>query len=211
MEKQEAMQAVRNVVFDIGGVLADFRMKEFLAAKGFDGSMIKRIVKASVMTAYWGKFERGEATEEETLQGFIENDPEIAKELAIAYESVAGMLTSRDYAIPLVRGLKAAGYQVWYLSNYSKKAYVECGESLGFMPDMDGGIVSFQVGMTKPDPGMYRLFLERYGLDPASCVFIDDTAENVDVARSLGFHGIVFSSYEELLPALRAVGVDVGY
>ena len=209
MEKHKE-QAVRNVVFDIGGVLADFRMKEFLAAKGFDGPMIKRIVKASVMTAYWGKFERGEMTEEETLQGFIANDPEIAKELAIAYESVAGMLTSRDYAIPLVQGLKAAGYQVWYLSNYSKKAYVECGESLGFMPDMDGGIVSFQVGMTKPDPGMYRLFLERFGLDPASCVFIDDTPENVDVARSLGFHGIVFHSYEELLPALQAVGVDVG-
>lgn len=64
---------IKNVVFDIGGVLADFRIKEFLAAKRLDAPMIKRILKASVMNPYWGKFERGEVSEEETLQAFCGN------------------------------------------------------------------------------------------------------------------------------------------
>ena len=200
---------IKNIVFDIGGVLADFRMKEFLMEKGLTGQMIKRILKASVMNPYWGKFERGEVTEEETLQAFAAADPEIEEELRIAFTNLSGMLVIRDYAIPLVRQLKEAGYGVYYLSNYSKKAYDECGESLAFMPYMDGGIVSFKVGMTKPDPQVYRFFLEQYDLEAESCVFIDDTEENVTAARSLGFSGIMFTSYKELMIGLKKMGVEV--
>ena len=193
---------IRHIVFDIGGVLADFRIKEFLMEKGLDVSVIRRILKASVMHPYWGKFERGEVTEEETLQAFAASDPEIESELRLAFTDLSGMLVMRDYAIPLVRRLKAAGYGVYYLSNYSKKAYDECAESLGFMPYMDGGLVSFRVGMTKPDPRMFSLFLEQYGLRPKECVFVDDTAENVEAARGLGFTGIQFTSFEQLIDEL---------
>ena len=200
----------KNVVFDIGGVLADYRIKEFLADKGFDPAMTRRILRASVMSPYWGKFERGEITEEETLQGFASIDPEIESELRLAYSSVAGMLTIRDYAITLVRQLKEAGYGVYFLSNYSRKAYDECGESLAFMPYMDGGLVSFKAGKTKPDPQMYQLFLEKYGLRAENCIFVDDTAENVEAAKQLGFAGIVFTSYESLLQEFERSGVRIG-
>lgn len=198
---------IRNVVFDIGGVLADFRMKEFLMEKGFDEPMIKRIIKASVMSPYWGRFERGELTEEETMQGFVSLDPENEENLRAAFSNIEGMLTMREYAIPLVKSLKASGLGVYYLSNYSKKAYDECAESLEFMPYMDGGLVSFRAGKTKPDPEMYKMFLEAYGLQAGECIFIDDTEENVRAAEALGFSGIVFRSMEELIPALRELGI----
>lgn len=201
---------IKNVVFDIGGVLADFRIKEFLASKGLDAPMIKRVLKASVMNPYWGKFERGEVSEEETLRAFAANDPEIEMELRLAFTSLSGMLTIRDYAIPLVQLLKDAGYGVYYLSNYSKKAYDECGESLAFMPYMDGGVVSFKVGMTKPDPRVYQCFLDRYRLQPENCVFIDDTEENVTAARDQGFAGIVFKSYDDLMVELKKLGMEIG-
>lgn len=201
---------IRNIVFDIGGVLADFRIREFLAEKGLDASMIRRVLKASVMNPYWGKFERGEVSEEETLQAFAAADPEIENELRLAFTSLSGMLTIRDYAIPLVKRIKNAGFGVYYLSNYSKKAYDECGESLAFMPFMDGGIVSFKVGMTKPDPRVYRCFLDRFGLQPESCVFIDDTEENVTAARDQGFAGVVFKGYDDLMAELKKLGVETG-
>ena len=169
--------------------------------------MIKRIVNASVFSPFWGRFERAELTEEETLQGFASCDPEIAQELRKAFSSVEGMLTIRPYAIDLVRDLKQAGYGVYYLSNYSEKAYRECGESLAFMPYMDGGLVSFQVGLTKPDPRMYRLLLEQYQLHAEECLFIDDTEENVSIARELGFEGIVFQSFEHLQEQLKYYGI----
>ncbi len=199
---------IKNIVFDIGGVLADYRMKEFLMEKGLDGPMIKRVLKASVMNPYWGRFERGEVTEEETLQAFTAADPEIERELRLAFTNLSGMLVSRDYAIPLVQRLKKAGYGVYYLSNYSKKAYDECGESLAFMPYMDGGIVSFKVGMTKPDQRMFSCFLERFGLTAETCLFVDDTEENVLAARALGFSGFVFSGVDGLMEELKKLGVE---
>ena len=202
--------AIQNIVFDIGGVLADYRIKEFLAEKGFDPSMIKRILKASVLSPFWGQFERGEITEDETLRGFASVDPGIENELKIAYSSVAGMLTIRDYAIPLIQELKAAGYDVYYLSNYSRKAYDECGESLAFMPYMDGGLVSFRIGRTKPDPEMYRQFLRAYHLIPEECVFVDDTPENVEIARKLGFAGLEFTSCEALIEGLKDCSLKLG-
>ena len=198
---------IRSIVFDIGGVLADFRIKEFLADKGFDPVMIRRILKASLSSPFWGQFERGEISEEEALRGFAALDPEIENELRAAFSSVAGMLVIRDYAIPLIRKLKEAGYRLYYLSNYSKKAYDECGGSLAFMPLMDGGLISFKVGKTKPDPEMYQAFLETYLLQAETCIFIDDTAENVDAARQMGFNGIVFTSCEALLSELARFGV----
>ena len=120
------------------------------------------------------------------------------------------MLTIRDYAIPLVKRLKDAGYGVYYLSNYSKKAYDECGESLAFMPFMDGGIVSFKVGMTKPDPRVYHCFLDQFELQPENCVFIDDTEENVTAARDQGFAGVVYMSYDDLMVELKKLGVEIG-
>ena len=201
---------IKNIVFDIGGVLADFRIREFMMEKGLDAPTIRRVLKASVMSPYWGRFERGEITEEETLRGFAEADPEIEREIRLAYTDLRGMLVMRDYAIPLVERLKRAGYGVYYLSNYSKKAYDECAESLAFMPYMDGGIVSFRVGLTKPDPRIFRCFLERFGLRAEECAFIDDTEENVTAARALGFAGIAFRDYDALLAELREAGVETG-
>ena len=198
---------IRNIVFDIGGVLADFRLMEFLTEKGFDVPMIKRILKASVMSPYWGSFERGELTEEETLRGFASLDPENEGNLRTAFSNIEGMLTMREYAIPLVKAMKEAGLHVYYLSNYLKKAYDECAGSLEFMPYMDGGLVSFLAGRTKPDPEMYRMFLLKYGLRADECVFIDDTEENVEAAKALGFSGIVFRDYESLLRDLGDLGL----
>lgn len=202
---------IRNVVFDIGGVLADFRIREFLMEKGLNATVIRRVLKACVMNPYWGKFERGEVTEEETLQAFAAADPEIRNEIRLAFANLNGMLVMRDYAIPLVKQLKGAGYGVYYLSNYSKKAYDECGESLGFMPYMDGGIVSFRVGMAKPDARMFGRFLEQYALQPEECLFIDDTAENVEAAKALGFTGIQFTSFEQLTDAFSHLGIAGRY
>ena len=201
--------AITNVVFDIGGVLADFRLMEFLAEKGFDAAMSRRIIKATVLSPYWGMFERSEIPEEETLRGFAAADPAISDELYQAFSNLSGMLVSRNESIPLIQALRQNGYGVYYLSNYSKKAFDECGESLAFMPYMDGGVVSFRAGMTKPDPRVYRRFLEQYGLQPESCVFVDDTEENVRAAEALGFWGIVFKSFENLSAQLEQLDVKI--
>lgn len=187
----------KNIIFDFGNVLVEYNIKEFMAKKGMNPEMIKRILKASIMGPYWDEFDRGAISEEEAIAGFLSIDPEIEKELHIVFDNIEGMLTMRDFATPWIKELKAAGYNIYYLSNYSKKAFDECADSVEFIKYMDGGIMSHQVLMVKPNPEIYKLLINKYDLNPEECVFIDDTPANVEVARSLGMKGIVFTTKDE--------------
>lgn len=198
---------IRNIIFDIGNVLTDFRWRDFLQDKGFDEAMIERISKASVESPLWNEFDRGEWSEEELLQAFVERDPEIEKELREAYRDIHGMVTPREYAIPWIKKLKENGYRVLFLSNFAKKAEEECAEALDFLPYTDGGILSYQEKMIKPNPEIYRLLLRRYGLLPEECVFLDDTLKNVETAQAEGMMGILFQTKEQAEEDLRGLGV----
>lgn len=196
---------IRNVIFDIGNVLTDFRWKGFLQDKGFDEEMIGRIARASVMSPFWGEFDRGEMDPEKLMGEFIRRDPEIEGELRRAYDNIQGMVTGRDYAIPWIKELKNKGYGVYYLSNFSYKAYVECADALDFIPYTDGGILSFRDRVIKPEEEIYKLLLARYGLKAEECVFLDDTPVNVEAAVRLGFAGIVFQTREQAKRELRGM------
>lgn len=198
---------IKNIIFDIGNVLADFRWADFLRDKGFDDAMIDRIAAASVRNPLWCELDRGVWTEEQLMQAFIKEAPELEKELHIAFDDVRGMVTPRGYAIPWLEELKAKGYRIWYLSNFSAKVERECSESLSFMPLMDGGILSYRDRLIKPDPAIYLLLLERYGLVAEESVFLDDTFENIEAAEKLGIHGIHFKEKEQAKEELRKLGV----
>lgn len=199
---------IRNIIFDIGNVLTDFRWREFLQDKGFDEAMIDRIARASVMSPYWNEFDRGEWEQDKIMAEFIKNDPEIEQELHIAYDNVRGMVTPRDYAIPWIKELKAKGYGVYYLSNFSYKAYVECADALDFLPYTDGGILSYRDKVIKPGKEIYDLLLSRYGLKAEESVFLDDTMKNVEAARAYGFYGICFWTKEQAEEELKKLGVE---
>lgn len=199
---------IRNIIFDIGNVLTDFRWREFLKDKGFDDEMIIRIAKASVESPLWKEFDRGVLDGEDLMQAFIDSDPEIEEALYRAYDDIRGMVTIRDYAIGWVQELKAKGYKVWYLSNFSEKAEKECADSIAFIPYMDGGILSWKDKLIKPDPKIYQLLLERFGLAARECVFIDDLPENVQGAIDQGMHGIVFETREQVIEDLKKLGVE---
>ena len=199
---------IRNIIFDIGNVLTDFRWKEFLQDKGFQGEMLERIVKASILNPAWAEFDRGVWSEDATMQAFIDADPGIEKELYQAFTNIQGLVTPRDYAIPWLKELKAKGYKVWYLSNFSRKAEVECNDSLSFMPYMDGGILSYKEKVIKPEAAIYKLLMERYNLVPEESVFLDDTLVNVEAAQALGIHAIHFKTKEQAETELRELGVE---
>ena len=118
------------------------------------------------------------------------------------------MVTPRDYAIPWVKRLKQSGYGVYYLSNFSRKAEEDCKDALTFIPFTDGGILSYRDKLIKPDPRIYELLLDRFGLKAEECVFIDDTMRNIEAGEACGIKGICFQSYEQVRDDLRKLGVE---
>jgi epoxide hydrolase-like predicted phosphatase len=58
-------------------------------------------------------------------------------------------------------------------------------------------VISAEVGVAKPDPRIYHLALERLEVEPGEAVFVDDFAENLESARAVGLHTILFQNPEQ--------------
>ena len=199
---------IRNIVFDIGNVLVAFRWQEYFAEFGYPQDIYDRLCKATALNPVWSEYDRGVWTEEEVLQGFIAADPELEPVIRETLGSLEGLLVLYDYAVEWVKELKAKGYKVYYLSNYSWPAIRDCAKELEFLPYMDGGILSFLEKVIKPDAAIYHLLMNRYGLKPEECVFLDDTEKNIIGAQAAGMNGIIFKNKEQAIEELRKLGVD---
>ncbi len=198
---------IDTVVFDIGNVLVDFSWREKLVRLGFEDEMIERLAKATVDSSDWVELDRGVLTTEEIIDLFVENDPEIEAEIRRAFADFTDIVTKREETIPWIRSLKAAGYKVLVLSNFSKVAVEGCADAMKFLEEVDGGILSYRDKVVKPDEAIYKLLMERYDLVPEKTVFIDDTPVNIETARRLGWKGIVFKSREQVIEDLTKLGV----
>ncbi|MCI9066039.1 MAG: HAD family phosphatase [Lachnospiraceae bacterium] len=199
---------ITTLIFDIGNVLADFIWEEYYRSFGFTEEILDRLAKATVKDPMWNEYDRGVMTDEEVLQGFIDNDPGIEREIRLTLKDVGAMVRRNDYAIPWIKELQGKGYRCLYLSNFSEKARKECAASMDFLPYMDGGILSYQDKVIKPMPEIYQLLIDRYQLVPEECVFMDDTLRNLEGAEKFGIHTIHFKNQAQAIEELRKLGVD---
>lgn len=68
---------------------------------------------------------------------------------------------------------------------------------------LSGKVLSFEEGLIKPDPAVFHLLLDRYQLDPETCVFIDDIAGNILAAEKLGMTGILCQNSQQVIRDLQ--------
>ena len=87
---------IRNIVFDIGNVLTDFRYRGFLQDKGLDEAMVDRIEKCTVDTPYWHEFDRSAVSYDEVVENFVNLDPEIGDVLRSVFSDLKGMVTKKQ-------------------------------------------------------------------------------------------------------------------
>ena len=189
---------IRNMVFDIGNVLMDFRWKEYMRSLfGEDETLIQTINQGIWHNGCWAAMDKGE------MDGAaVAFAPQYEKEIKLTLDSVAHAFHKFEYSIPWIQELKRMGLNVYYLSNYSAFSVAANPDVLNFIPYMDGGVFSFEVKAVKPEPEIYRCLCEKFGLKPEECLFTDDVPANVKGAQACGFQGIVFEGYEKTYPLI---------
>lgn len=190
---------ITTVILDIGNVLVDFAWKEHIARMGYSKEINDRIAKATALNEDWNQYDVGLLTDEEILDLFVENDPGIGDQILSTFATLTGLLKQKEHAKDFIKELKAKGYRVLYLSNFSAKAEKDCAKELDFIPLTDGGILSYKVRIIKPDQRIYELLTQTYGLTPEECIFFDDTPANVEAAKKHGYNAEVFVDYETAL------------
>ncbi len=119
-------------------------------------------------------------------------------------EAIAGPIQP---TVNLLESLRKAGHTLYGLSNWSEEKFLIARPKYEFLNWFETILVSGEVKLVKPDPRIYRLFLERIGRTAADCIFIDDSKPNVITAAELGFTTIHYKSTEQLERELIALGL----
>ncbi|MGN0295450.1 MAG: HAD family hydrolase [Lachnospiraceae bacterium] len=186
--------SINTVIFDIGMVLKGWHPQ----LEKFFGREAAAIVEDAIWgRGYWEEMDRGVADEEVLMNLMAAAAPEYEQQIRYILDHLELISERYDYAIPWVEELKEAGFQVYYLSNYSRRLREKVPQTIDFLPYMDGGVFSCDVKLMKPDQKIYQLLCEKYDLVPEHCLFIDDRQENVDAAVQFGMQAVRFDGYEK--------------
>ena len=82
------------------------------------------------------------------------------------------------------------------------ETFPEARAHFGILQMIDRYVVSGAEGLVKPDPRLFQVLLDRYGLKAVECLFVDDNPDNVAAAERIGMEGIVFKGAEGLRKTL---------
>jgi 2-haloacid dehalogenase len=194
------------VIFDLGGVLIDWNPR-YLLRKLVAEDQVEWYV-SSVLTTEWNKrLDAGLAYADgaaELVSLYPDHAAVIAAYVSRWDETVGGEVEAN---VGMLRRLRDTQMHLFALTNWSAETFpvaLRRFEFLGWFSDI---LVSGEVGLVKPDQAIFRLAARRFGVDPRSTVFIDDSIDNVAAANSVGFEGIHFRTPEQLESDLSTLGL----
>lgn len=195
----------KNVIFDVGDVLISYRWKEMLMDYGLSEEEAVRVgtMLFEDKERLWERFDLGEFDEKQLVELYCEKYPEDREVITFFILHGEYMHVPRPKVWQQIKRLKKKGYGIYLLSNYSEFLFEKHTRYADFLEDIDGKLVSYMVGLAKPDQRIYEELFRRFKLEPDQCLFFDDRLENVQAAQALGMDAIRVSSKEQLLEEVK--------
>lgn len=198
----------RNVIFDLGGVVVEFNPRDFLMERFLNKQAEEIVYDLTFGSKLWGALDRGEIGRAEANRIMLEQAAACGRtfEVRTVLEEWEGLLHTKKRTIKTMCRLKLAGYRLYYLSNIAADT-MENIRQRDFFPLFDGGIASCDVHLCKPEPEIYTLFMQRYGLAYDETIFVDDQKQNAQAAYNLGITGILYKNHRSFERALGSCGI----
>ena len=201
---------IKNILFDMGNVLIRFDRDYFMDRLGVAPEDKPLLLREVFLSVEWVQMDRGTLVEAEAVQRVCARLPQRLHDAADKLISmwdrpilpIAGMYE-------LVEELKENGYGIYLLSNASVRQH-EYWPRIPVSCFFDGTLISADEHVMKPQPEIYHLCLQRFGLKAEESFFIDDMAHNIEGALFCGLSGAVFhGDVNRLRQDLRSAGVEV--
>jgi HAD superfamily hydrolase (TIGR01509 family) len=195
---------IRNVVFDVGGVLLEWNPPRVIAALFPDPATQAVIRERMFEHADWLEFDRGTLSEAAAIEHFAARCGRTTEETRLLIHATRESLTPIEGTIRLVEELAAAGIHLYLLSNMPVSTFDYLIKHHRFFGHFKHLVISGAILLVKPEPAIYQHLVEQTGIEPAESVFVDDLLKNVIAARECGFHAIQFSEPGNCREQLRA-------
>ena len=194
-----ARTPVRNVVFDFGGVLVSWRPQEIIDSFYAEPHLRESLRTHAFQHDDWLDMDRGTLDEASVVRRCAARMARPESELRALFEHLRAALTPIEPTVALLRELRERrGLKLYGLSNMSATIFAYLHGRHDFFELFDGIVVSAAVKLLKPEPAIYEHLRDRFALDFAESVFIDDMERNVESARRLGLPAIQFVTTEQV-------------
>jgi len=194
----------RNIIFDFGGVLVTWRPQAIIDSFYSDPALREAVRVHAFQHEGWLEMDRGTLDEATVVQRFAARMGRPEAELRALFDHLRASLVPIAPTVALLQELRGRGYKLYGLSNMSESIFAYLGGRHSFFELFDGIVVSAAVKLLKPEPGIYEHLRERYALDFAESVYLDDMPANVEAARRLGLPAIRFETTEQARRELSA-------
>ncbi len=196
------------VVFDVGNVLYGWDPDSFLVRQIADDAERLRFLEDTDLYSWHDTLDGGRDFASAAAE-LSETFPAYAEHIA-AWGSRFGV-TIRD-PVPgvhaIVEALDARGVPLFAITNFSADFWAPFqAREADFFRRFRDIVVSGEEKLLKPDPAIYYLALDRFGLKPAEALFIDDRAINVEGALAVGMKAHLFTTAEDLRARLATEGL----
>ncbi|MBO7718319.1 HAD-IA family hydrolase [Candidatus Saccharibacteria bacterium] len=191
---------IKNIVFDIGGVLAEEvngRALTYLtAAEQEQLSDLVYFKSPGFIEVILGNDSSANYSAK-----MIERYPNLEKEISFLFDPKNLPITYpiKKQTLDLLYKLHD-NYKIYFLSDMIDMSY---DYLKGILQDFDGGAYSFQEHLKKPNPAFFETLLNRYHLDPTETIFFDDREKNVVAAQNLNMKAVIFTDVDSVLNALK--------
>ncbi|HET7326134.1 MAG TPA: HAD family phosphatase [Nocardioidaceae bacterium] len=186
--------AVDAVVLDIGGVVMDWDPRHLFGTV-IEDEREREWFLAEVCSPAWNRRQDEGRSWADAVAQAVADHPQHEQWIR-AYderwiETVAGLY---DETVAVLSELHDSDTPVYALTNFSAEKWALACEQYDLLNSFDGVVVSGEERLAKPDPAIYRLLAERFGIDPARTFFTDDLQANVDAARDAGIDAELFTT-----------------
>jgi HAD superfamily hydrolase (TIGR01509 family) len=194
---------IRNVVFDVGGVLLQWDPPAFIAKVAPDPAQQAVIRREIFEHPEWHEFDRGTIDVARAAVRFGERAGLTPEQMRTLLQTANESLHPIAGTIQLVEDLAAAGVHLYVLSNMPVSTYEYLTRRHEFFRHFRELVISGAILLIKPEPAIYKHLVEKTGIEPAESVFIDDLLKNVVAARECGLHAIQFKGPDAARAELR--------
>lgn len=197
---------IKNIIFDIGGVLFDDSDKNLEKVLNKNEEEIKSISKV----AFGGNFKKcllGQLDIEDYINELKERYSELSSELeyVLSPQNYNKTFPIMKDTFNLILELKKQGYKIYLLSNITKASFKYINNVIDLTKYFDGGLYSYQEGMVKPNYDFYKSLLKKYNLYEKETIFFDDKDKNIQAAKELGIKSVKFKSIDDITNNLSII------
>ena len=193
------------IILDMGNVLLEWNKDKILKTVAKTEKDYMMLDKAIFQSGLWERLDLGTLTREELVDKVLsllgDCYQEKVEEVIWNWPAYIDIYTE---VFPLLAALKEKGHRIFVLSNTSPVFYELLKDQLSPLAEiLDGFVISCDIKAIKPDPKMFEEIIQKYGLDPANCIFLDDVEENTKVAESLGIKAYQVKQRSDVVDILQ--------